>query len=276
MTNPKELILHRERKGESEKTERLFKMFLNRGDREGEKEGKRWLRWMYTYLPLNERQLMNNCIKNSKEREGTKVPKEKIVRKKEELLESLEDFSKTQDIVSRKVYLEKTSLERKKILMENQSTIEIIENAFNEWKERKNKFKGATTQEWFKLWFEEMGPEEVNWWKNRMARLGEDIGIENIKQIKPFAEVLLKNENEDKEIGEKLWGNSKILGKEKAKEEEERVGEPVVFLGDIEARIKRQLKNWLYKGLSREEIEEEIEEVKAGAGYMERIIGELR
>lgn len=65
------------------------------------------------------------------------------------------------------------------------------------------------------------------------------------------------------------------MGEREAQREEEKEGKPVVFLGDVEASIKKQLKDWFYKGLHKEELEEELEGAKAGAAYTERIIGEL-
>lgn len=45
-----------ERKGENEiRVERVFKMFINRWNREGYDTGSRWLHWMHTYLSVNER-----------------------------------------------------------------------------------------------------------------------------------------------------------------------------------------------------------------------------
>lgn len=72
-----------------------------------------------------------------------------------------------------------------------------------------------------------------------------------------------------------MWGTS--IGEREAERETEteREGKPVVFLGDIEARTKRELNDWLTRGLNKEEVEEWVEDNRAGAGYTERIIGEL-
>lgn len=182
MRESKEINLPVERMGENEiKIEKLFKMFMNRTSRKGIHEGYRWFSWIYTYLPENERKIMDNRIKKSREIEKPGVSKEKTAKAKEELLKLLGNFSKKRDNDFKEMYSEKTPLERKKTLMENQATLEVMEEALKRWKERENKFKEASTEERLKMWFEEMVPEEIGKWKKRMARLIEVVGTENIE-----------------------------------------------------------------------------------------------
>lgn len=272
MSNPKELILQSERKGEKNiKIERLFNMFLNRRSREGYDAGRQWLHWMYIYLPENERKVMNNCVKNSKEMEMPEVPKEKIVKAKEGLLKSLGDFSKKMDIDFKEMYRKKTPLERNKILMEDQVSLKVCENTFDGWTERQKKLKISSSYDWFIMSFDEMYPDELDVWKKNLERKIQAGG--SIDEMRPVADAILNNENEWEEINKILDRESR--GEIKAKEEQERIGEAVVFLGNIDDTVKVEFKKLLCKKRSKEQIEEDLEMVRAGKEYDERIIGEL-
>lgn len=184
MRETREFNLPIERKGENEiKIEKLFKMFMNKASREGIREGYRWFSWMYTYLPENERKAMKNRIEKSKEMDIDGVPKEK----KEGLLKLLENFSKKRDNDFKKIYSEETPLERKKTLMENQASLEMVEESFKRWKERENKFKEASTEERLKMWLEEMDSRETDRrkgllgnWRKRKEGKKDDRGMTEV------------------------------------------------------------------------------------------------
>lgn len=215
---------------------------------------------------------MKNCIKKSEEMKIQGTAEEKILEAKEGLLKSLKDFSENRDNDFKNIYSKKTSLERNKTLMENQAASEMMEEALNRWKQRQNKFIGASKEERFKMWFEEMDREELFKWKKRINRLIEVLGIENIEQARTLGETVSKCEEEDIKLNGKLWGWKQTFEKLKADREEERTGIPVVFLGDVEASVQNQLREWNTKGLDREEIEEDVEMGRAGKSYIERII----
>lgn len=269
----KELTLPIERKGESEiRVGKIFKMFINRTSREGYDVGRDWLHWMFVFLPENERKVMNNRIKNSKEMEMPGVPKEKIIKAKEGLLKSLKAFSKKMDIQFIEMDRKKTPQEKNKILMEDQVSLEVCENAYKMWKERQGKLKEASQYEWFIMSFDEMYLEELSVWKKNLERKVQAGG--NIEEMRPVADAILKNENEWKEINKILDRESQ--GKIKAEGEQKRTGVAVVFLGNIDDTVKVEFKKLLCKKRSEEQIEEDLEMVRLGKEYEERIIGELR
>ncbi len=80
-----------EREGDEIKIENLFKMFLNKTNRQGIHEGKDYLKAIYISLTENEKKAMKNRIEKSKELEIPGVPKEKITGAKEALVEELEN-----------------------------------------------------------------------------------------------------------------------------------------------------------------------------------------
>jgi hypothetical protein len=272
MSNPKELILHRERKGENIKIERLLNMVKNRTDREGGDEGERWLHWMYVFLPENERKLMHNRIKNSGEKEKAGVTKEKIVKKKGEALKSLEDFSKKMDIDFKEMYGKKTPQERNKILMEDQVSLDVCEKTFERWKERQEKLRISSLTDWFIMSFDEMYPEKLDEWTKNLELKIQAGGSKD--EMRPVANAILNNKKEWDEINEILDRESQ--GERKAKDEQKRIGEAVVFLGNTNDTVKVELKKLFCKKLSKEQIEEDLEMVSAGKEYDERIIKELQ
>lgn len=273
MSKSKELTLHTERKqGNQIKVEKLFRTFTNKISRQGYSDAESWLFWMYTYLPQNDRGLMNDCIINYNGLEKPEVSKRETVTAKRRLIESLEIFSKGRDKDFKEMYSEKTSMERKKILMRDQVALDITEEAFGKWIERENKFKDAPAGERLVMWIEEMGMTEIGTWKKRMSRLAEVVGAENIEQIRPFGNAIMERE---KNVGEVDKWEKDARGRKEAKIEEEREGVPVVYLGDREDCIRIQLEKWYRAGLNREGVEEDIEKARAGKEYAERIIGEL-
>lgn len=228
--------------------------------------------WMYTYLPENERKLMNNRITRSKELEIPEAPKEKIEEVKEGLLKRLENFSGKRDIDFKKMYSEKTFPERKKILMESQAELKKTEEAFKRWQEWKNKLVKTSGKEREVMWIEEKDDAEIKREKKRIANFIEDGG--DPEEVRHLIEAILRREKENEEINKQDWGN-RTLGIWDAEEEEKRTGEPVVFLGNTEVNTEKQLIKWLREGLNRTELEEFMESSRAGAEYTKRIIAEV-
>ncbi len=155
--------------------------------------------------------------------------------------------------------------------MENQSILEMTEEAFEKWQERENKLGKASGKEREAMWIEEKSEVEIKGEKKRIARYIEAGG--NPEEVRHLIEAILRWEKEKEEIDKKLANMSQ--GEKEAKKEEEKEGEPVVFLGDVEASTKNLLKSWLTEGLYKEEVEEDVEGTKANVKFAERIIKEV-
>lgn len=251
---------------EKKKVEKLLKLYLNRTDRVGMEEGIDYLKILYISLTDNERKIMESCIEKSKEINIPKVPLFKKI-----LIEDLKNYLSYINGVHKEIYSGKTTFERNKTLLENQSILKITEEAFKKWQERENKLGKASGKEREAMWVEEKNGVEIKGEKKRIARYLEAGG--NPEEVGHLIEAIQRREKEEEEINKKL-ANMKQGGKE-AKEEEKKLGEPVVFLGDVEASTKNLLKSWLTEKLNREEVEEDVEGTRANVRFAERIIKEV-
>lgn len=261
MSNPKELSLQRERKGEKNiKVERLFNMFLRISERGGNSNGEDWLKPMYTYLPRDEREKMNDNILNNKR-----------IKEAKDLVGSLKEFAEKEDDSNKRGY---SRLELNNNYLKILADLEIKDEAFKLWKKREIKLGKSPIADWFLIIFEEMDDNEIDKWKNRIERRHNNGG--KPEDTKLLLTTIFDIEEEQRKMYSELDKKSNLLGKKSAKEMQEKEGIATVFLKDREASVKSQLDSWYFSMPNNDLIEEEVEMIRAKEGYYKRIIVELQ